>query len=152
MLLSGTAVAEIVASSGGQLPPIQQLLYVTVGGTHLNFWLRALSKNCTTNEKAIATPSGRLDTATLFAHQPDLRDAVNDGLARVTLDSSLLAVEGLAEYIQKALNQTATEAVSEVELITRCCCTPRFTRREVFGMTSWSAKLCEIFRLGVFPM
>ena len=100
VLLSGTVVAEIVASSGGQLLPIQQLLYVTVGGTHLNFWLRALNKNCTTNEKAIATPSGRLDTATLFAHQPDLRDAVNDGLARVTLDSSLLAVEGLAEYIQ----------------------------------------------------
>ena len=124
MLLSGTVVADIVASSDGQLPPVQQMLYVTVGGTHLNFWLRALSKSCKTSEKSVATPAGRLDTASLFAYQPDLRDAVNDGLVWVTLDSSLLAVEGLPEYIQKALNQTATEAVSEVELITRCCCMP----------------------------
>ena len=51
---------EMVALSGGQLPPLARLVYLAIGGNHTNAFLRSL-KGCAKADLPDLTAQGHLD-------------------------------------------------------------------------------------------
>ena len=87
----GDKVAEefnrtLVELSGGQIPPLAELRFLSVGGCHTNTWLRAVKASCITHQKGLQDAQGHLDPHALSAGKPGFLSALEQGLNWLIVD------------------------------------------------------------------
>ena len=87
---SDTAAVEfnntLVDLSGGLIPPLAELRFLSVGGGHTNTFLRALKAGCITHCKDLKDVLGRMNPETLAAGRPQLQTALQEGLMWLIID------------------------------------------------------------------
>ena len=71
---------ELVALSGGLIPPLSDLRLLSVGGGHTNCFLRAVKAGCRSGVESLASPSGTLCAEALSCARPELKEALDQGL------------------------------------------------------------------------
>ena len=77
---------QLVALSQGQIPPLAELRFVSVGGAHTNSFLRALNAGCITHQKALQDVNGKLNAEKLSAGKPQLASALQEGMNWLIID------------------------------------------------------------------
>lgn len=77
---------ELAELSGGLIPHLEQVRYVSVGGGHTNAFLRATKACCRTPIEELQDGSGKLSTAKLSMKQPLFAQAVQNGLKWFIID------------------------------------------------------------------
>ena len=111
---------RLCAISKGKCPPLEELKYLSVGAGHTNIFLRALRAKAPTLSKKLADDNGNVDTERLLNGQPELKEAVEQGLRWMVISRKVgAAAPEILKFAQRALNTDAREAVHETEVLPR---------------------------------
>ena len=106
--------------SNGMCPPwVTKGKYYSVGGSHLNVFIRGVNHSAPTSHPDLADGSGNIAKDQLFLDTL-LKDACEHGLRWLVI--SRVAEEewpDLPDFIQRTLNSDAKEQQSEIEIIQR---------------------------------
>ena len=109
---------EMVAISGGLLPPLAQLRLLSVGGGHTNGFLRAVKAGCRSAVPGLADASGNLNPAQLSIDRPAFKEAMDKGLNWLVMHHQCPKVwSDLVHLVQAALNTHAKADQSELEVM-----------------------------------
>ena len=106
--------------SEGRCPPILEIRYISVGGSHTNLFLRCVIARSFTDVKALADESSCIHGDHFMATQPELNEACTKGLTWLIIKDKA-NVSGLKSFAQRALNADAREAQHETEIMRIGC-------------------------------
>ena len=107
-----------VKLDGGKwIPPLQQLLWLSIGSGHSNAWLRAVLAGLPTPHPEMQDKSGNLNADILSANRPGLKKALTEGLTFMCFSWFVpFAFPRFVSIGQAALNTTPTNPPSELEV------------------------------------
>ena len=109
---------ELVAMSGGLLPPLGMVRFLSIGGSHTNSFLRAVKGGCRATTDKLADKDGRLNREQLSIDRPGFAEALERGLHWLVLHHQVADVwPSLLSFGQAALNTDAREVQSETEVL-----------------------------------
>ena len=113
---------RLTALSNGLCPPLQELKYLSIGGSHTNVFLRALCARAPSTVKSLVDADGKLDYDRLTSGQPELKQACESGLRWLVVQAKVAtACPQAIDFIQRALNTYVREAATETECIHNGC-------------------------------
>lgn len=109
---------DFVALSGGYIPPLSQLKYLSIGGGHTNTFLRAVKAGCPSAVDKLADSTGKLNQAELVVGRDSFKEATESGLKWLVLHKGCTAVwPSLILFAQSALNTHANSQQNEIEVM-----------------------------------
>ena len=109
---------NLVKLADGMLPKLEELKLLSIGSSHTNAFLRALSARAKTCVEKLQDGAGCLDYDGLTAKSQHLRDACMHGLTWTVLHKDCSKVwPMLIDTVQKALNTVAASGQSELEVM-----------------------------------
>ena len=104
--------------SGGFIPKVKQLKYVSIGGGHTNAFLRACKASCSTPVAKLADSTGHLNVSELALGKPAFADAVENGMTWFVMHRRCPVVwPNIVSFAQGALNTHSNSQQNELEVM-----------------------------------
>lgn len=107
-----------VSLSGGYIPPLAQLKYLSIGGGHTNTFLRAVKAGCKSAVDRLCDSDGKLNSAELTVNRSGFKDAIDNGMRWLVLHKRCPDVwPNIVHFAQSALNTHANSQQNELEVM-----------------------------------